>query len=394
MRYLNLMALPVHDRTVLRLIENREATSQIEIAKALHLRTNTVHGVIQKLLEGGKIQTERTEIYGRGRPIQHYRVAQPSNILSILFNGSDIFLAVVHDQKVRGKVLERHAARQFTREEAFAELKQDFREVLNLAGITKKQLDGVVFAHGGAEIKKHRYMSSISPWMQSVTDEDFERLFGLPVKVWNDAGMRAKMELRARVREGCRTLIVFNLGDGLSSVGISYADAWDNANFFRGEMGHVVIDPNGPVCGCGNRGCLEAVISGPAMQTRIRRDQRENDSPDLQALSAGTGFETFEKLDAATQSGGNLRAAALLNEFLDRCAWVVSLIVNLHNPDVIVMNGYAFLNRSHWLEEIRERSRRSILNGTTAKIQLEFPRTGTADFLCAIAMHFGTAEKK
>ena len=387
------MVLPVHDRTVFRLIESREATSQIEIAKALHLRTNTVHGVIQKLLENGKIKNERSEIYGRGRPIQHYRVAQPTYILSIMFVGSDIYLAVVHDQKVKGDVLERHAAQQLTREQAFTELRRDFKEVLELAGIDRDKLHGVVFAHGGSEISKRRYMSSISPWMQNVSQKDFERLFKLPVKLLNEAALLAKMELRARVRDGCRTLIVFNLGDGLSSVGINYTGAWDHANIYRGEMGHVVIEPNGPVCGCGNRGCLEALISGPALQNRVRQDLRDDGNAEARALSVSTGFETFFKLDRLAQAGGNSYATALLNEFLDRCAWVISLIVNLHNPDVIVMNGYAFLSREHWIEEIRRRSRPYILNGETASIKLEFPRTDTADYLCAIALHYDNETK-
>lgn len=380
------MSLPVHDRTVLRLIESQKATSQIEIAKSLHLRTNTVHGVIQKLLERGRIVPERTEIYGRGRPIQHYRIAQESCVVVFAYIGSQIYGGVVRDQTVLGEMFERNEAHQRTRAEAFAELRRDFREILRLAGVRPTAISRVIFNHGGSELEDRRFTSSISPWMADVTQEDYEKLFNRPVTILTDAMLKSELELRARVRENCHTLIIFNVGDGLSSVGTSYTGAWDKAYHFRGEMGHVVVDPNGPLCGCGHRGCLEALISGPALLRQIRQDGQK-------ALFATTGYEMFEKLDALTQRGGNAYADAFLESFLDRCAWVVSLIVNLHNPDVIVMNGYAFQGRQHWLNRILEKSRRYILLGESARLQLEFPRTTRKDHLCALAARYDISSR-
>jgi fructokinase len=105
----------------------------------------------------------------------------------------------------------------------------------------------------------------------------------------------------------------------------SHARAWDGAQGIAGEWGHVVLDPaNGPPCYCGRRGCIETYLSGPAIERDFAaRSGKAVHLPDIAAL-AGSG-------DAV--------AAALLAERADVFGRAMSIVIDVLDPDVIVLGG-------------------------------------------------------
>lgn len=183
---------------------------------------------------------------------------------------------------------------------------------------------------------------------------------------------------------------MLNVGDGVSAHAQSGDKVWGVHQAMPGEVGHIVADSKGPRCGCGNRGCLQALISGPAFVCRVRADLKRGAKTQISApphRPPGELFALLERLDAQ----GDRYAKSITREFLERVAWAVSIMDNMLAPDVILLSGYALVGRETWRQRIETRAREFTLFGKTAPIRLEFPLPGAEDYLRELAASFEEA---
>lgn len=375
-------------RAVLRLIANGQATSLQQLSRSLRLPPNTIHGVINRLLDQGTVCLERTERYGRGRPIRHYRVQRRKPVLVIQWLGSVWQAAVFVDRTVIGELQNRSLPPLQSAKEAVAALRTVRDLTLKAANLGRGKIAGIVLAinavaDGGGRVSS----SSVLPWMRGVSGEQLGRALACRVQLAN-AVDTVIPELRARAAHGVRSLAVLNVGDGVSAHGQSVDRVWGAPCAFPGEVGHVVVDPCGPICGCGNRGCLEAFLSGPALLKRLARDVKRGTKTQLAAALHQSPSELFDRLEALDRLGTDRYARRLTDEFLDRAAWAVSLVLNMISPEVIVLSGYALAGRDGWRRRIEEKARTLTLFGKTASVRIEFPLLGTADYLRELASSF------
>lgn len=125
-----------------------------------------------------------------------------------------------------------------------------------------------------------------------------------------------------------------------------------------GEIGHTVIDPNGPVCGCGHRGCLEAHISGPALVRQILSDKQNGvqtalladaDSQDPQGALAE--WPQVAQTDAY--------AARLRDRTIQLITNAAAAVINAYDPNILMLGGYVI---QLWYDRIVEQLRQSIEN--------------------------------
>ncbi len=121
---------------------------------------------------------------------------------------------------------------------------------------------------------------------------------GVPAAVDNDANAGALGEWRFGAGQGCDSLLYVTVSTGIGGGWIMHGRPYRGADGMAGEIGHVVIDPNGPACICGKRGCLEAPVTGPAI-ARHARGRR----PDRRLTTEGP----------STSNGGRWTKPALYN---------------------------------------------------------------------------------
>ena len=155
---------------------------------------------------------------------------------------------------------------------------------------------------------------------------DLERLLGRPVRIENDANCLALSEATDGAAEGAAVAFAVILGTGVGGGLVVNGQLISGRNRIAGEWGHNPLPwPNaaewdGPPCWCGRRGCLETWLSGPALAASYSQ------SADAIAL------------EAAAEAGDHL-AIQVLDLWLDRCARALASIVNVIDPDVIVLGG-------------------------------------------------------
>ena len=159
---------------------------------------------------------------------------------------------------------------------------------------------------------------------------DLEAALGRPVRLANDANCFALSEATDGAAAGCRSVFGVILGTGVGGGIVLDGQILVGANAIAGEWGHNPLpwprldERPGPDCYCGRSGCIETFLSGPGMAADHRRHFSEKLSPAEIARAAAAGDE---------------RCRATLERYVDRLARGLATVVNLVDPDVIVLGG-------------------------------------------------------
>jgi fructokinase len=155
---------------------------------------------------------------------------------------------------------------------------------------------------------------------------DLERAIGRDVVFANDANCFALAEATWGAARGARVAFGVILGTGVGGGVVLNGRAWDGAQGIAGEWGHVVLDPAlGPPCYCGKRGCVETYLSGPALEA---------------AYSARAGKRLgLAEIAAAAAAGDDHDAKELIAERLDVFGRALATVIDVLDPDVIVLGG-------------------------------------------------------
>ncbi|KOP26491.1 ROK family transcriptional regulator [Hapalosiphon sp. MRB220] len=136
--------------------------------------------------------------------------------------------------------------------------------------------------------------------------------YGVSVSVDNDANVAALGEYRYGAGVGYDSLFYITVSTGVGGGWILNGKPWRGANGMAGEIGHIVVDPAGPICLCGKRGCVERLASGPYMaldvrewlETRVRGDRETRVRGDRETRVRGDG-ETRGRGDGETRGRGD-----------------------------------------------------------------------------------------
>lgn len=160
-----------------------------------------------------------------------------------------------------------------------------------------------------------------------------ERL-GLPCFIENDVKAAALGEARYGAGRGLDSLVFMIIGTGIAASVVQNHTILRGAHGVAGEIGHAIIDPNGPLCKCGGRGCFEALASGPAIAARALSKLANGRSSSLASLAEITAEDVFE---AAGRD--DPLACQTIQEVAGYVAFVVQFLALAYDPQVIVLGG-------------------------------------------------------
>jgi glucokinase len=160
---------------------------------------------------------------------------------------------------------------------------------------------------------------------------------GVPAFIENDASAAGLGEFRFGAGRGTRNLIHATLGTGIGGGLVIEGRLYRGSKGLAGEIGHMVMDPAGPVCNCGSRGCLEALVSGVAFAERARRLLARKHPPIL-AEVVGDRTPTAVDLMAAAQQSCPFSIAEIQNGG-HTLGLAFGGLTNVLNPDAITLSG-------------------------------------------------------
>lgn len=193
---------------------------------------------------------------------------------------------------------------------------------------------GPVDVQGGGTILSYR----MPGWEHYPLQQVFEEAFRTTTLVDNDARVTALGEALYGAGRGVRNLFYIHLSSGVGGGMVLEGQLYRGATTTAGEIGHTLVLEDGPECGCGRPGHLEALVSAPALIARARELARDDPEPlEAQARKEGKGLRFQHIVEAARQGHAPSRQA--LMEAAHYLAIAVSNLVNLLNPEMIVLGG-------------------------------------------------------
>jgi glucokinase-like ROK family protein len=174
-------------------------------------------------------------------------------------------------------------------------------------------------------------------WDRHPVREVLAREHGCPAVVDNDVNIMAIGERHGGVAHSVDDFLFVKIGTGIG-CGIHLAgEVYRGVDGCAGDIGHIQVDANGPVCSCGNAGCLEALFSGAALARDANAAARSGESPALAERLAGGGVGAKDVADGAAE--GDVTCIRLIRDGGRRVGGVLATLVSFSNPSMIVIGG-------------------------------------------------------
>lgn len=280
-------------RQILEVLRHRGTTSRAEIAKRTGLSTTTVSTLVSELLDESvvvELGDRRSSPTGGGRPAR-----------VLAFNptaGGAVGVHLAHDH-VRVGVTDL-AGNVVAQTVSAIDVDHEPARTLALVGGTALELieesglrkDGIV----GLGVAVSAPMPAASPgpgvgriladWHAVDVGAELTRRTGFSVEIGNDANLGAIAEQRFGAAQGVDDLVYVMLSDGVGAGLILDGRLYEGALGGAGEFGHITIAPDGYICRCGNRGCLETVVGAKALVSALALTRGHRTVPDIVAASA------------------------------------------------------------------------------------------------------------
>lgn len=221
--------------------------------------------------------------------------------------------------------------------------------IVNLVkDLTDKEVTGLgIGVPGPVDVKQGLvyFLPNLAGWQKTPLKRILEKELALSVSIANDANCFTLAEEKFGAARGCQNVIGLTLGTGLGGGIIIDGKIYHGANNMAGEIGHMVIVENGLKCRCGNRGCLEQYVSGPAFSRRYRQLTGKTATPlEIEKQARGKNKYALQVI----REGGYYLGLALAN------------LANILNPEIIVLGGGVARTKTIYPFAIREMKKRAL----------------------------------
>ena len=212
-------------------------------------------------------------------------------------------------------------------------------EMISESGIDRSKLNAIASCAPGV-IDQDRGIVLFTPnlpWRDYDMASSMRKKFGVPFFVGNDVNLGVLGEYHFGAGRGYKNIVGFFVGTGMGGGLVLNGSLFTGNQFKAAEYGHMVLDPEGPLCNCGQRGCLEAFSSKQGMSAYIRQ-QAARGRETMMAEAVQEGVFRSKKLKKALEAGDKVAMEAV-----DRsCHWLAVAagnMINIFSPDLILLGG-------------------------------------------------------
>jgi len=211
---------------------------------------------------------------------------------------------------------------------------------------------------------------NLPAWHNFPLADELRRLYSAPVKIDNDANAAALAEAKWGAGRGHRNVFYATIGTGIGTGIVFDGKIYHGRTGSAAEGGHMGVDAGGPLCPCGKRGCIEVLAAGPAIARRARQKLAQNPKSMLLEMAGGDPQAVTSEMVGKAYAAGDAVAKDVMTETLDLLAYWLGSVVDLLEPDVIVIGGGVSSLLAPFLDEIRGRWKGACLNPYPDEIPL------------------------
>ena len=212
-------------------------------------------------------------------------------------------------------------------------------EIIAESGIPKEQIHAVAAGAPGVIDQDAGIVlfSPNLPWRDYDIKSSIEKKVGIPFYIGNDVNMGVLGEYKFGAGRGHQQVIGFFIGTGMGGGMILDGKLFTGYKHKGAEYGHMVLEPEGPLCNCGQRGCLEALSSKQGMSAYIREQVARGRKSMMAGYATEGGFKS-KGLKKALEAGEAV-ATGPLNRACHYLAIATGNMINTISPEVVVYGG-------------------------------------------------------
>ncbi len=255
-----------------------------------------------------------------------------TKILAGVFNNSLDCLATsklsTKSQRGADKVIERIA--------------RCIQDAVDEADLSMKHIAGVgIGAPGSVDFESGTviFAPNLEGWKDVPLKKDLEKHLGVPVFVENDCNICALGVYVAELKSKPKSMVGIFVGTGIGAGIILDGKLYGGSGHTAGEVGHMVLEVSGPKCGCGNKGCFEALASRTAIFQQIKAGIKDGQKTLLTEILG----EDLEDLRSGDLRKAIRRGDKYVDKVIDGAAEYIGIavanVINLLNPEVVVLGG-------------------------------------------------------
>jgi predicted NBD/HSP70 family sugar kinase len=348
--------------------------SRQEVSAATSLSQASVSNLVAELLEDGLVEEAGLVDSDGGRPIALLRVAPRYAYVVGVDVGETRVLTEIFDLSMTALARCEHPIVEPRPRPAtvLGHVLDSVATVVAAAGVDRADLLGVGVAVSGVVEQPDDavvYAQTLG-WDAVPVGAMLRAGADLEILVDNGAKTLGQAEMWFGAGRGSRHAVVALVGSGVGAAVVADGASYRGAHSSAGEWGHTTVAVGGRVCRCGARGCLEAYVGGAAVVERFREANGGRPAPGADVESAFAAV-----LDAA--DAGSAAAAAVVDETVEFLGAGLGALVNLFNPERLVLGGWAGLALgARHLPRLREATARHALRRPLAQASIELCELG------------------
>jgi predicted NBD/HSP70 family sugar kinase len=328
--------------------------------------------IIGRLREKNLIIEEQGKSASRGaKPVSISINPTGRFVLGIEINPTDIFAGLFDFNCKLVENIRTSIAAEQNVSEIIRLIEITARGLLSKHNITEKMVAGIGLTVSGS-ISKDGVIELSSPmgWKAVPLKAMLQARFDCPVSI-HATRVRLLAEKIINPTLTAQNVLYINVASGVGGHIISDGRLINGADNRTGEIGHIIIDSNGPQCGCGHKGCLEAYISGPALAAKIR-----NDAATANSQLASMITESDLPTDVLTKLGEAIKnndayALRVQQYVADKLAPIAAIAINCYDPEVVILAGYVCMQCfDHLAEVIRHHIATDVFDNLSRQISI------------------------
>ncbi len=310
-----------NEKLILKIIKENHQISRAEIADKTGLSPATVTNIVNDLIENQLIkESKRGKSKGGRRPVYLKLNGEEIKVIGINWGINSISYALVNlegDIEIKGKkTINNLVLGNFLKKTRII-TRELFEQV------DQNKIKGIgVGIHGVVDPNKG--VSRFAPhfkWKDKNILEKLNKIYDIPIRIDNDVRMMARAERWNKKKN----FVYINTGRGIGSAVVLNNRLIYGKDFLAGEIGHIIVKEEGPLCSCGNRGCLEALVA--------RKNLLEYSDKVF-----GINIDSWSKLSNIINS--NEKDTELILKYISKYFGLAIVnIVNLLNPNRIIVGG-------------------------------------------------------
>ena len=312
---------------IITLLQQSGPLSRADLARRIGIARSTITGAVGALIDEGLVEEmETVPVAGRGRPATKIALAQGTGAaIGIDFGFRHVRGVIADLQHNILAVEERELGADYEFEAGIEAAFEIIERLSAQADAAAGRLLGVGIGLPCPTSKEGMTTRSamIPKWSGRNVPQLFSQRLSMPFVVENESRLGARGEFVWGAAKGIENFIYLKLHSGVGGAVVAGGNFISGQNGGAGELGHISLDPQGPICRCGNRGCLEVYAGIPAVLAQAQPVHPHITLPQLMEL----------------YGAGDPAVTRIMSDTAKRVAQAMSMLCNALNPELVLIGG-------------------------------------------------------